>query len=175
MEREETIRRVRESACFRAEAGYLARGGVEIDDRPRLFKYLEHEKVRLIFPTSVTQIDEGVAVAMVCLYDRAENVNVYAHAIFAGPGANASLRSLFVPATQAKPQPGIEGDKAILKFVAWKQAAWGKFLNEELAHGTERASKDWIANFWNALDRMYGGGNLLAMAASARLESVGTP
>lgn len=162
MERDEIIRRVRESACFKAEASYLARGGVEVADRPRLFKYLEREKVRLIFPTLVAQIEEGVAVAMVCLFDLAENVNVYAHAVFAGPGANASLRSLFVPAAQAKPQPGIKGDKAILKFVAWKQAAWGKFLTDELEFGTEHAAKDWITNFWKALDRMYGGGNLLA-------------
>lgn len=85
----------------------------------------------------------------------------YTHAIFAGPGVHASLKSLFVPATQAKPQPGVDGNKAILKFVAWEEAAWSKFLNDELDMGTESASAIWIANFWKALDRMYGGGNLL--------------
>jgi len=165
MGRESIIRAVVESACFKGEVSYLARGGFEVADRPRLYKHLENQKVRLIFPTRVRVVDEGVAVGLVCLYDAQERVNVYAHAIFAGPTANASLRSLFVPVTQAKPQPGDDGNQAILKFVAWKQAAWGKFLNEELEFGTERASGIWIENFWKALDRMYGGGNLVEAAA----------
>ncbi len=77
------------------------------------------------------------------------------------PNVNASLGNLFVPAAQAKPQPGIEGNKAILKFVAWKQAAWSKFLNDELEMGQDKASRIWIENFWKALDRMYGGNSLL--------------
>ncbi len=161
MTQEEIITAVRESACFRDESAYLAQQGFEVADRPRLFKRLENEKVRLIFPTRVERIEEGVAVALVCLFDEAAGRNVYAHAIFAGPTVNASLRNLFVPAKQSKPQPGIEGNKAILKFVAWKQAAWTKFLNDELEMGTDRASAIWIENFWKALDRMYGGGNLL--------------
>lgn len=160
MKRDDIIADVRESACFRAEAAYLARGGFEVADAPRLFKELENKKYRLIFPTRVPLIEEGAAVALICLYDGAERTNVYAHAAFAGPGVNASLRNLFVPATQAKPQPGVDGNKAILKFVAWKQAAWTQFLNNELEWGTERASAQWITNFWKALDRMYGGGNL---------------
>jgi hypothetical protein len=48
----------------------------------------------------------------------------------------------------------------IAKFIAWKQAAWGKFLNEELEQGTAAASARWLASFWKALDRMYGGGHL---------------
>lgn len=161
MDRERIIASVGESECFRAESASLARGGFHVADRPGLFKELENGKVRLIYPTKVEAIEEGASVGLVCLFDMETSSNVYAHAIFAGSSSNASLRSLFVPSTQAKPQPGIEGAKAILKFVAWKQAAWTKFLNDELELGTAKASSIWLANFWTALDRMYGGGNLL--------------
>jgi hypothetical protein len=98
---------------------------------------------------------------VICLYDIPQRTAVYAHAVFAGPTSYASLRSLYNPPTQAKPQSGDEGNKAILKFVAWKQAAWSKFLLDELEFGNEQASRVWRASFWKALDRMYGGGNLL--------------
>ncbi|RJP40416.1 MAG: hypothetical protein C4547_02870 [Phycisphaerales bacterium] len=161
MEREQIIQAVCRSACFETEAACLARAGFEVARRPRLFKRLENDKVRLIFPTRVQQVEEGAAVGLVCLYELGEARTVYAHAVFAGPTSNASLRSLFVPETQAKPQPGVAGNKAILQFVAWKQAAWTKFLNDELDLGNAKASASWIENFWKALDRMYGGGNLL--------------
>lgn len=161
MEREAIIDETRRSACYQAESGYMARAGFEVLNAPRLFKRLENDKVRLIFPTIASRVDEGVAVGLVCLFDLTAKANLYAHPIFAGSGANAALKSLFTPSTQAKPQPGIEGNKAIVKFVAWKQAAWGKFLNDELELGTDEASAIWIRNFWKALDRMYGGGNLL--------------
>ena len=165
MDREQIISAVRDSACFVAEAAYVGRNGFEVADRPRLFKHLEGDRVRLIFPTQVTRIEEGVVVAMVCLFNLETGNNVYAHAISAGPGVNASLKNIFVPEVQTKPQPGIKGNKAILKFVAWKQAAWTKFLNDELELGTDRASAIWMENFWKALDRMYGGGALLSAAS----------
>jgi hypothetical protein len=168
MNNEEVILAVVGSACFRSERACLARGGFPVADRPRLLKRLENDKVRLIFPTTVAEIDFGVAVGLVCLFDLAEQLNVYAHAVFAGPDVNASLRSLFVPATQAKPQPGVEGNKAIIKFAAWKAAAWSRFLTDELELGSARASQVWIESFWKALDRMYGGGNLLGPQAVHR-------
>jgi hypothetical protein len=157
----EIVKQVVASDCFRAEAAYLHRGEIETATQPGLLKHIDDRFVRLIFPTSATEIDDGTVVAMVCLWDAREKVNVYAHAISAGAGVNAQLRSLYSPLGQVKPQPGVEGDKAVTKFIAWKQAAWGKFLNEELELGTAEASKRWLANFWKALDRMYGGGNLV--------------
>lgn len=153
---------IRGSGCFQTEAAWLARGGFPVADQPRLVKQLENELVRVVFPTTVTQVEEGTAIGLICLYSLKDKTTIYAHAVFAGPTANASLRSIFNPPNQAKPQPGIEGNKAILKFVAWKAAAWGKFLNEELELGTAEASRIWLNNFWKALDRMYGGGNLLS-------------
>jgi hypothetical protein len=160
-DRETIVAEVLKSACLRSEVACIAAGGIEIGRSPRLFKYLENDKVRIVFPARITRIEEGVVVALVCLYDLGERNSVYAHAVFAGPSVNASLRSLFVPTTQANPQPGVAGLKAILKFVAWKQAGWTKFCNDELELGNERASVMWLACFWKALDRMYGGGNLL--------------
>lgn len=162
MKDEEIVREVVASACFRVEAAYLQRGGIETAVRPKLVKHVDDRFVRLMFPTSADAVDDGTVVAMVCLWDRKEGLNVYAHCISAGPGVNAQLRSLYSPLNQVKPQPGMDGDKAIAKFIAWKQASWGKFLNEELELGTAAASRRWIESFWKALDRMYGGGNLQA-------------
>ena len=156
----EIIERTVSSECFRAETAYLRRGGIETSGQPRLFKRIDDRFVRMIFPTNMRNVDDGTTVAMVCLWDLREDLNVYAHCISAGPGVNSQLRSLYSPLNQVKPQPGMDGDKAVTKFVAWKQAAWGKFLNEELEIGTEEASKRWLHCFWMALDRMYGGGNL---------------
>lgn len=158
---ESIIAAVVKSEVFRAEAACLARGCVSTHTQPRLFKYLENELVRLIFPTNVREVDDGTPMGLVCLYDKRQAINIYAHAIFAGPTVNAALRSLYNPPTQAKPQPGDAGNRAILKFIAWKQAAWEKFLVDELDQGTARASETWIGAFWRALDRMYGGGNLI--------------
>jgi hypothetical protein len=160
-EQNKIIATVIQSECFRAESACLGRGGFHLRPSPRLFKCLENNLVRVIFPTTVREVDEGTAVGLICLYDRTKAINVYAHAAFAGSTTNASLRSLYNPPTQAKPQPGDAGNRAILKFVAWKEAAWTKFLNDELEMGTARASELWLAAFWKALDRMYGGGNLL--------------
>ena len=160
-EKQRIVDAVRQSGAFEAEAGSFGRSGFPVRSRPGLFKLLEKNLVRLIFPTEVSAVDEGTAVGLVCLYDRNLEKTIYAHAVFAGPSSNASLRSIYNPPNQAKPQPGDDGNRAILKFVAWKQAAWSKFLNDELELGTLRASELWIASFWKALDRMYGGGNLL--------------
>ncbi|MBX3395569.1 MAG: hypothetical protein KF841_09400 [Phycisphaerae bacterium] len=159
---EGVITDIKASACFQTESAWLARGGFPVAPRPRLYKVLEKDMVRVIFPTLVTTVDEGTAVGLICLYSLQDRSTIYAHAVFAGPTANASLRSIFNPPTQAKPQPGLDGNLAILKFVAWKAAGWSKFLNDELAMGTDEASRIWIENFWKALDRMYGGGNLIS-------------
>jgi hypothetical protein len=156
----EIIAKTISSACIETEAAYLRRGGIATAHRPRLVKRIDARFLRMVFPTDVKEVDDGTVVGMVCLWDHQESINVYAHCISAGPGSNAQLRALYSPLNQVKPQPGTAGDAAIVKFVAWKQAAWGKFLNEELEMGTAAASQRWMTNFWKALDRMYGGGNL---------------
>ena len=158
---QEIVDAVRRSDNFVSEVRYVARGGYEVVDQPRLFKHLEHGLVRVVFPTTVSEVVEGTVVALVCLYDQREQYNVYAHTICAGPGVNTLLRASFSQMPQALPQPGRDGEKAIAQFVAWKEAAWVKFLNDELELGTEDASALWLASFWKALDRMFGSGHLV--------------
>ncbi|MBI4718440.1 MAG: hypothetical protein HY763_11585 [Planctomycetes bacterium] len=160
MDDEAVIEQTIASDAFRVESAYLRRGGISVRARPRLFKRVDARFVRMIFPTDIREVDDGTVVGLVCLWDARENLNVYAHCISAGPGANAQLRALYSPLNQVKPQPGVDGDRAVSKFIAWKQAAWGRFLSEELELGATEASARWLASFWKALDRMYGGGHL---------------
>jgi len=164
---EAIVRKVVTGEAYRVERDALARGGSQVSERPGLMKQLENKKVRLIFPTDARIVEHGTAVGLVCLFDQVDDVNIYAHPVFAGPSVNTALRSLFVPEAQAHPQPGIAGYKAREKFTAWKTAAWFKFLTDELELGTERASALWLTSFWKALDRMYGGGNLQTDALPA--------
>ena len=168
---QEIVDAVRQSDNFKSEIRYVARGAYEVADQPRLFKHLEQGLVRVVFPTTVSEVVEGTVVALVCLYDQREQYNVYAHTICAGPGVNTLLRASFSQMPQALPQPGRAGEKAIALFVAWKEAAWVKFLNDELDLGTEEATTVWLANFWKALDRMFGGGHLVGFDPSAALAS----
>lgn len=149
------------SECFQAEAAYAERGGYQVERNPRLFKFLEDNLVRVVFPTTVTRLEEGTVIAITCLYDLTKRVNIYGHTIIAGPGVNGLLKAIFAPLGQANCQPGELGQKAVLHFVAWKEASWIKFLNEELEIGNEAASKIWLHNFWKALDRMFGTGYLV--------------
>lgn len=158
----EIAKEIRDSENFKSEVRCIARGDYEVAREPRLFKNLENGLVRVVFPTTVREVAEGTVVALVCLYDRRRDENVYAHTICAGPGVNVLLRAFDSPMPRALPQPEPVGPKAIRQFVAWKEAAWVKFLNDELELGTAKASEIWIANFWKALDRMFGGGHLIA-------------
>ena len=170
---QEIVAAIRRSENFTSEVRYIARGDYQVADQPRLFKHLEHGLVRVVFPTTVSEVVEGTVVALVCLYDQREQYNVYAHTICAGPGVNVLLRASFSQMPQALPQPGREGEKAIAQFVAWKEASWVKFLNDELELGTEDASALWLANFWKALDRMFGGGHLVGYDPSVALAGRG--
>ena len=156
MDRETIVRLVRESDAFQGEARYLERGGYQLTEQPRLFKHLEDDLVRVVFATNVTEVVEGTVVAMVTLYDQRQKYNIYAHTICAGPRVNVMLNSRHSQMPQAMPQPGALGEAAIARFIGWKDAAWGKFLNEELLYGPETASAIWIASFWKAMDRMFG-------------------
>ncbi len=160
-DRTTVIRAVTDSENFKAEVRYIARGGYQVGPEPRLFKLLENDLVRVVFSTTVTEVAEGTIIALVSLYDQKEKCNVYTHTICAGAGVNILLKAMFNPMPQALPQPGREGEKAIAQFVAWKEASWVKFLNDELDLGTPTASAIWLANFWKALDRMFGGNHLV--------------
>lgn len=156
--KERIVKAIRNSENFRSELAYVARGGYTLPHEPRLYKVLEDGLVRVVFPIDPREIVEGTVIAMTCLYDLKQDLNIYAHTICAGPGVNVLMKTIHAPLGQPNPQPGVEGEKAVLKFVAWKEAAWVKFLNEELDLGTREASAIWVRNFWKALDRLFGGG-----------------
>ena len=49
-EKETIIQAVRDSECFKAEVIYAERGGYKIELEPRLYKVLEDDLVRVVFP-----------------------------------------------------------------------------------------------------------------------------
>ena len=155
------VEAIRNSENFKAEARYIGLGGYTVADTPRLFKYLEDDLVRVVFPTNCTEVCDGAIVTLTTLWDRKNNYNIYAHTICAGPGVNSLFRAIWAPMPSALPQHGRDGEKAIMKYVAWKEAAWVKFLNDELELGNEEASAIWLDNFWKALDRLFGTGHLV--------------
>jgi hypothetical protein len=160
-EKERIIQAVRDSACFQAEVHYAERGGYEIESEPRLYKVLEEDLVRVVFPAKPSYMEEGTVLAVTCLYDRAKDYNIYGHTICAGPGVNVLLKNVFAPLGGAHPQAGNAGPKAILKFVEVKRCIWNKFLLDDLEMGNAAAGALMVKNFWKALDRMFGGGVLM--------------
>lgn len=155
------IQAVLDSECFKAEVKYAERGGYQIEKSPCLFKFLEDNLVRVVFPARPAYMEEGTVIAITCLYDKVEGYNIYGHTICAGPGVNGLLRAVFAPLGGAHPQAGNAGPKAVLKFVDLKKALWGRFLIEDLEHGNEHAGANFVKGFWKGLDRMFGGNVLM--------------
>lgn len=162
-EKQQIIDAVRNSECFKAEVHYAERGGYEIERECRLYKVLEDDLVRVVFPAKPSYMEEGTVLAVTCLYDRAKSYNIYGHTITAGPGVNSLLKSVFAPLGGAHPQAGNAGPKAVLKFVEVKRALWNRFLIEDLDLGNVKASERFVRGFWCALDRMFGGGVLMGV------------
>ena len=160
-DRERIVEKVLRSDCFANETRYVERAGFRVRREVRLYKDLEDDLVRVVFPVDADLLEEGAVAAITCLFDRTSDRNLYAHTICAGPGANPTLKAVHSPLGRATPLPGVDGDKAVLHFVEWKKAAWGRFLNEELELGHKEAAARWTRSFWKALDRMFGGGVLV--------------
>jgi hypothetical protein len=160
-DRDPIVRACLDSPSFESECAYAEAGGFPVSRRVRLYKDLDGDLVRVVFPTEVAELEEGAVIAVTCLYSRRRQRNLYAHTICAGPGTNVTLKAVHSPLGRVTPQPGVAGDKAVLHFVEWKRASWGRFLNDELENGNKAASALWIRSFWRAMDRMFGGGVLV--------------
>ncbi|MBI2424109.1 MAG: hypothetical protein HYV27_14860 [Candidatus Hydrogenedentes bacterium] len=160
-EKETIIQAVRDSECFKAEVIYAERGGYKIALEPRLYKVLEDDLVRVVFPAAPSYMEEGTVLAVTCLYDRAKGYNIYGHTICAGAGVNVLLRAVYAPLGGAHPQSGNAGPKAIMKFTEVKKGLWGRFYLEDLELGNAEAGARYVRGFWKALDRMFGGGVLM--------------
>ncbi len=159
-DRERIVQAIVGSGAFQAEKKYVERGGYSVSLSPRLYKEIGNDLVRVVFPTDCTVVSEGAVVCITTLFDCKAGENIYGHIICAGPGVNTLLRAKDNPMPPAPPQPDPDGGREVRRFVAWKEASWVKFLNDELDMGNEAASAIWIANFWKALDRMFGHGYL---------------
>jgi hypothetical protein len=160
--REQIIEAILESGAFIAERKYVERGGYTVSREPRLFKVLhDNNLVRVVFPTDCTEVSEGAVICITTLFDMAKGENIYGHIICAGPGVNTLLKAKDNPMPGAPPQAPPLGEREVRRFVAWKEASWVKFLNDDLDIGSEAAGAIWIASFWKALDRMFGNGYLV--------------
>ncbi len=167
-EGDRTIQACLDSECFKGEVHYAERSGHhEIERHARLYKKLERDTVRneqlirVVFPAAPQLIELGSVMAITCLYDLDKGYNIYGHVICAGPGVNGLLKAIHAPMGSTHPQPGVAGERAIMHFVDWKRAEWDRFLIDELDRGRQAASEQYVANFWKAMDRMFGGGCLL--------------
>lgn len=160
--REQIVEAILESGPFIGERKYVERGGYTVSREPRLFKVLhDNNLVRVVFPTDCSVVSEGAVVCITTLFDMAKGENIYGHIICAGPGVNTLLKAKDNPMPPAPPQAPPNGEREVRRFVAWKEASWVKFLNDELDLGTDVAGQLWMANFWKALDRMFGYGYLV--------------
>lgn len=161
VDRDRVIQTILDSDGFRAETIYTERHpAYKVHRQPRLYKVLHDGLVRVVFPVECGTIQLASIVAITTLYDIEKEYNIYGHTICAGPGVNGLLGAIHAPLGNANPQPGLDGEKAVLRFVDWKRAAWDKFLTDELDLGSEQAGDIWVRNFWKALDRLFDGGHL---------------
>jgi hypothetical protein len=171
--REQIVEAILESGAFNAERKYVERGGYTVSREPRLFKELhDGNLVRVVFPTDCTDVTEGAVVCITTLFDKSKGENIYGHIICAGPGVNTLLKAKDNPMPPAPPQEPPLGEREVRRFVAWKEASWVKFLNDDLDIGSEAASAIWLASFWKALDRMFGYGYLVNYDPDAEIASV---
>ena len=157
-EQEIIVQKTLDSPAYKAEKNYVEIGGhYTVVERVRLFKYLEDDLVRVVFPVDCGILEVGSILAVTCLYHLKEDYNIYGHTICAGPGVNTLLRAIHAPLGSAHPQPGEKGQKEILHFAEFKRALWDRYLLENLDIGLETASENYVRGFWKSLDRMFGG------------------
>jgi hypothetical protein len=160
-EDERIVQATLDSPAYQAEKNYVEQcEGYTVIERVRLFKHLEENLVRVVFPVECGPLELGSVIAVTCLYDLDKDYNIYGHTICAGPGANTLLRAIHAPLGNAHPQPGEEGQKAIMRFVDFKRALWDRLLLESLDLGEQQATEHFVRDFWKSLDRMFGANTL---------------
>lgn len=157
-EDERIVQATLDSPSYQGEKYYVQQcEEYKVVERVRLFKYLEDDLVRVVFPVDCGPLELGSVIAVTCLYDLNANYNIYGHIICAGSGANTLLRAIHAPLGSAHPQPGEKGQKEIMHFVEFKRALWDRYLLENLDLGAKVASEHYVRDFWKSLDRMFGG------------------
>ena len=149
-----------DSPEWKIEAAYAERGAFEVFGWPRLIAELEDEHVQMIFPTDAGILQAGSLVALAVVFHRPSRRIRHAHCLCAGPEPEIVLmcgeRALGLPG----PRSSETGDGARGAYAAWRREAWTEFWLDELHHGLEGASTRWLADFWRALEQLFGGNQL---------------
>ena len=157
-EQERIIQATLDSPAYRAEKNYVELSGhYTVIERVRLFKVLEEDLVRVVFPVDCGPLEVGSVLAVTCLYDLKKDYNIYGHTICAGPGVNTLLKAIHAPLGSAHPQPGEIGQKEILRFAEYKRALWDRYQLENMDISPQDASDRFVRDFWKSMDRMFGG------------------
>jgi radical SAM/Cys-rich protein len=146
---------VLDSRPMQAMRTSLARTGLRIEAEPIVYKDLDHDLVRLMFPVTGGLVDDGVVVSVVCLFDRPRNRTLYAHPMHAGPGVNPLVRHLDGPMASPKSQVGADGDRASQRIIEHKEALWDRFVRERVTIGQAEAGRRWREGYYWSLKRLY--------------------
>ncbi|MBW2444688.1 MAG: hypothetical protein JRG83_02050, partial [Deltaproteobacteria bacterium] len=135
----------------------LERIGRRIEPAPLLWRMLPSGHLRLFFPVTGASdaIEKGTVVALVLLYDLAEERPLYAHPVHAGPGANPLLQHLSGPMAHPKAQEGGNGERATLRLLEHKRTLWERFEHEREELGPEEAGRLWRERYGWSLVRLY--------------------
>lgn len=154
--------------AWRVEAAYALRGGFRVADRPRLICELDGNLDQMFFATDARLIDTGSLLALAITYDAQRDKVMAAHCLSAGP--DAEIQFLRGAASLGLPLPRGSGgsERARLRYAAWRREAWLTFWMDELEHGIEVASATWLTEFWQALERLFGNGQVVSKQPDCR-------
>lgn len=133
----------------------LSRAGLTLEPTPILWKVLAGSYLRIMFPVSGAELEEGAVVAAVLLVDLDKRRTLYAHPMHAGPDANPLLKHLDGPMAHPKAQDGADGDRATQRLLEHKRALWSRFREERPTLGPDEAGRRWRAGYTWALRRLY--------------------
>ncbi len=142
------------------ESAYVQRGGFAIIDVPNLVKELDSEFVEVVFPTNALLLQAGVLVAVAFVYHRPSQSVVFSHCLCAGPEVEIQFLKGDVAFGLPRPQLGTAGEVAMSTYRSWRHGAWSRFWMNDLDSGIAVASKMWLAEFWSALEELFGGNEI---------------
>jgi len=116
------IQEILSSAPMRTQEKLFARIGQVIREAPILWKSLPGPFLRVIFPVTGPEIEEGTVAAVAVLHDLEDDRTLYAHPMHAGPAVNPLLANLDGPMAHPKAQSGSDGDRATRRMIEHKKS-----------------------------------------------------
>ncbi len=148
--------RLRESCAWTIESAYVQRGGYTLHPEPSLAVKMNEDTVFVAFRTEVEHVGPGIPVGAACYTDASSAEARHAHVLTAGPEPELAFlygdRALGLP----RPQPAPAVDAARESYVNWRSRAWSEFWLRELEDGLDAASQVWLAEYGEAMKRLFG-------------------